>query len=94
MSKIREVRLKSGLTMKELAEETGVPYRSLQNWESEERTPPPYVEKMILRQLERKENLTEILKIIDEIDELARQKSDEILQKKAAKIREEMEKVK
>ncbi len=94
MSKIREARLKSGLTMKELAEETGVPYRSLQNWESEERTPPPYVEKMILRELERKENLTEILKIIDEIDELARQKSDEFLQKKAAKIREKMEKVK
>jgi len=94
MSKIREARLKSGLTMKGLAEETGVPYRSLQNWESEERTPPPYVEKMILRELERKENLTEILKIIDEIDELARQKSDEFLQKKAAKIREKMEKVK
>lgn len=94
MSKIREARIKSGLTMKELAEETGIPYRSLQNWESEERTPPPYVEKMILRELERKESLTEALKIIDEIDELALQKSDEILQKKAAKMRKELEKIK
>ena len=33
-------------------------------------------------------------KIIDEIDELARQKSDEILQKKAAKIRKELERIK
>lgn len=94
MSRIREARIKSGLTMKELAEESGVPYRSLQNWESEERTPPPYVEKMILRELERKESLTEVVKIVDEIDELARQKSDEILQKKAAKMREKLEKIK
>ena len=94
MSRIREARLKSGLTMKELAEETGVPYRSLQNWESEERTPPPYVEKMILRELERKESLTEALKIIDEIDELARQKSDDVLKEKIEKMKERLAKLK
>ena len=94
MSRIREARIKSGLTMKELAEETGVPYRSLQNWESEERTPPPYVEKMILRELGRKESLTEALKIIDEIDELARPKSDDVLKEKIEKMKERLAKLK
>ena len=94
MSRIREARLKSGLTMKELAEETGVPYRSLQNWESEERTPPPYVEKMILRELERKESLSEAIKIIDVIDELARQKSDDVLKEKIEKMKERLAKLK
>ena len=65
MSKIRDARTKAGLTMKELSERTGVPYRSLQNWESEERTPPPNVEKMILKELESKEHKEKLAQLLD-----------------------------
>lgn len=67
MSKIRDARTKAGFTMKELSERTGVPYRSLQNWESEGRTPPPYVEKMILKELENEGYKESLGKILDKI---------------------------
>lgn len=93
MSKIRDARTKAGLTMKELSERTGVPYRSLQNWESEERTPPPYVEKMILKELENKEHKESLGKILDKIaDDTGSLRYEEIIKdlKKAKDILEKI----
>lgn len=41
----------SGMTIKEIEEETGIPYRSLQNWISGVRQPPDYVEEYLIQKL-------------------------------------------
>lgn len=52
MSKIKEERLKLGLTQQQLAELTGIPFRTIQNWEGGQRKCPDYVEKLLLFYLE------------------------------------------
>ena len=52
MSKIKEERLKLGLTQQQLAELTGIPFRTIQNWEGGQRKCPEYVEKLLLFYLE------------------------------------------
>lgn len=53
MSKIKEARSKLGLTQQQLAELTGIPFRSIQNWEGGQRSCPEYVERLLLEKLER-----------------------------------------
>ncbi|MDR3052219.1 MAG: helix-turn-helix domain-containing protein [Oscillospiraceae bacterium] len=48
---IREARLKAGLTQVQAAQHTGVPRRTLQNWEAGINTPPEYVIKMVLERI-------------------------------------------
>lgn len=45
---IKEARQIAGLTQKQLSERTGVPERSIQNWEAGARKCPGYVERMIV----------------------------------------------
>ena len=47
-SEIKEARIQHGLTIKQVSDLTGVPYRSLQNWEAGVRKCPDYVTKMIV----------------------------------------------
>ena len=52
----REPRLKaerklSGLTQAQMAEELGIPKRTIENWESGTRTAPEYVERLIVEKL-------------------------------------------
>lgn len=44
---IKEWLEKTGLSIKEASEKTGVPYRTLQNWANGSRKPPEYVERLI-----------------------------------------------
>nr|WP_315022025.1 helix-turn-helix transcriptional regulator [uncultured Aminipila sp.] len=39
MNKIRNIRKKNNLTIKQLSEQSGVPYRTIQGWERGERLP-------------------------------------------------------
>ena len=48
MSKIKEERIKLGLTQHQLAELTGIPFRTIQNWEGGQRKCPEYVERLLL----------------------------------------------
>ena len=48
---IKEARQAVGITQKELSELLEIPLRSLENWESGKRTPPSYVEKLIVEKL-------------------------------------------
>lgn len=48
---IRKARKKTTLSMKEAAEMIGVPLRTWENWELGYRTPPEYVEKLIVEKL-------------------------------------------
>lgn len=44
---IKELRKKSGLTQKEFAEKYHIPRRTIEDWEREIRTPPPYIPELI-----------------------------------------------
>lgn len=51
---IKDARIRHGLTQKQLAEITGVPVRTIENWEGGQRKCPAYVERMVLDMLESK----------------------------------------
>ena len=55
---IKEARLNAGLTQARMSELLEIPKRTIGDWETGQRTPPIYVEKLIVRELERiaKEN--------------------------------------
>ena len=46
-SKIKRLRENAGLTRRGLCERLGIPYRTLQEWETGRRTPPGYVIKLL-----------------------------------------------
>ena len=50
---ITELRKRAGMTQKQFAEYFEIPVRSLQEWEQDRRQPPPYLEKLLLRILDR-----------------------------------------
>ena len=52
--RIKETRMKYGLTQKQVSDLTGVPYRSIQNWELGQRSCPEYVTGMIVNILDQK----------------------------------------
>ncbi|MFQ7137559.1 MAG: helix-turn-helix domain-containing protein [Ruminococcus sp.] len=55
---IKEARLNAGLTQQRMSEVFEIPKRTIENWETGKRNPPAYVEKLVIRELERiaKEN--------------------------------------
>jgi transcriptional regulator with XRE-family HTH domain len=53
-TRIKDTRMKYGLTQKQVSDLTGVPYRSLQNWEAGVRKCPNYVENMVVTMIEQK----------------------------------------
>lgn len=44
---IKEIRNYTGRTQKEFAKETGIPLRTIEDWEAERRKPPQYVINML-----------------------------------------------
>ena len=52
--RIKETRMKYGLTQKQVSDITGVPHRSIQNWEGGQRKCPDYVTGMIVNILDQK----------------------------------------
>ncbi len=53
MMTIKEARLSAGLTQQRMSEVFEIPKRTIENWEAGIRKPPAYVEKLIIRELER-----------------------------------------
>lgn len=53
MSKIKDARIASGLTQEAMSEKLGIPKRTIQEWEANRRTPPDYVERLVISELER-----------------------------------------
>ena len=49
--KIKELRESVGMTRKEFAEYTGIPIRTLEDWEAERRIPPAYVPRLLAYKL-------------------------------------------
>lgn len=49
--KIRSLREQTGMNRKNFALHTGIPVRTLEDWEAGRRTPPPYIPRLIAYQL-------------------------------------------
>nr|WP_302690440.1 helix-turn-helix domain-containing protein [uncultured Eubacterium sp.] len=54
-SRIKELRSSVGMTRKEFSQHTGIPVRTLEDWEAARRTPPEYIPKLIEYQLKYEE---------------------------------------
>ena len=52
---IKELRASTGMTRKEFSEHTGIPVRTLEDWEAARRTPPEYIPRLITYQLKYEE---------------------------------------
>ena len=52
MNTIKDKRIELGLTQQQLSKITGIPFRTIQNWEGGQRKCPDYVEKLLLFYLE------------------------------------------
>ena len=50
--KIRELRENVGENRTELSKHTGIPVRTIEDWESGRRTPPEYIPRLIAYQME------------------------------------------
>ena len=50
---INEARRAAGLTIKALADLLGAPYRTVQNWCDGSRTPPPWLQRLVIAEIER-----------------------------------------
>ena len=52
---IKELRESTGMSRKEFSEYTGIPVRTLEDWEAGRRTPPEYIPRLIAYQLKYEE---------------------------------------
>ena len=52
---IKELRERKGMNRKEFSAHTGIPVRTLEDWEAGKRTPPEYVPRLIEYQLKYEE---------------------------------------
>lgn len=53
MSKIKEARLLAGLSQAEMSKRLEIPKRTIEDWETGNRKPPIYVEKLVVAELNR-----------------------------------------
>ena len=51
MNNIKESRLEAGLTQQKMSDLTGIPKRTIEDWEAGRRTPPSYVERLVIKEL-------------------------------------------
>ena len=56
---IKQLRESVGMTRKEFSQHTGIPVRTLDDWEAARRTPPEYIPRLIAYQLKYEELLRE-----------------------------------
>ena len=56
---IKELRESTGMSRKDFSEHTGIPVRTLEDWEAARRTPPEYIPRLIAYQLKYEELVKE-----------------------------------
>lgn len=57
---IKSLREQTGLTRKEFSKHTGIPVRTLEDWEAGRRTPPEYIPRLITYQLKYEKMMSEM----------------------------------
>ena len=67
---IKHARMKYGLTQQQVADQTGVPFRTIQNWEGGQRKCPDYVMDLVLDKLDQKFSQPDFKTILEEILEM------------------------
>ena len=72
--KIKELRESTGMSRKEFSEHTGIPVRTLEDWEAGRRTPPEYIPRLLAYQIKFEELLT-----------IKREENDTLCDKKGGK---------
>ena len=50
--KLKQARATTGLSQQGMADRMLIPKRTIANWEAGDRTPPPYVQRFVLNELE------------------------------------------
>ena len=65
--RIRQARIQYGLTQAQLANITGIPKRTIENWEGGQRKCPDYVEKMVVELLDQKFGHPDYQTILEEV---------------------------
>ena len=58
-ARIKELRESTGMSRKAFSEHTGIPVRTLEDWEAARRTPPEYIPRLIEYQLKYEELVKE-----------------------------------
>lgn len=53
MNKLKEARNNAGLTQQAMADKLEIPKKTIEAWEAGQRNPPPYVERLVIKELER-----------------------------------------
>ena len=56
---IKELRESTGMSRREFSDHTGIPVRTLEDWEAGRRTPPDYIPRLISFQLKYEERVNE-----------------------------------
>ena len=51
MNEIKQARIEAGLTQAEMSSLMEIPKRTIEDWESGKRNPPPYVKRFVLNEL-------------------------------------------
>ena len=59
---LKEERLKYGITQKNLSEITGIPIRTIENWENDVRKPSPWIKPLIISYLKHLPNFPKLKK--------------------------------
>lgn len=49
---LKKARAATGMSQQGMADRMLIPKRTIQDWEAERRTPPPYVQRFVLNELE------------------------------------------
>lgn len=52
MNELKEARVAAGLSQAAMAELMQIPKRTIEDWEAGRRNPPPYVKRLIIKELE------------------------------------------
>jgi transcriptional regulator with XRE-family HTH domain len=65
---IKELREGTGMSRKEFSEHTGIPVRTLEDWEAGRRTPPEYLPRLIAYQLKYEKKAKRNVSVIQDAD--------------------------
>lgn len=67
---LKEVRKQMGMNQNDFADYFGIPHRTMQDWEREERQMPDYLLRLILYKLEMEKNITGFTDQVPNKDEM------------------------
>lgn len=74
MNRIKEYRKRANMTQSDLSSFLGIPARTIEDWDSGKRNPSPWVEELIIRQLEELIHPCLMKKLLNKFSDMAYEK--------------------